>query len=260
MLRSAEHKPLEKSAFMIRLFLILILVVCFLILSIPVLFAEWVIGKISPHARDISSIRIIQFVFKLVMRITGSKVTVLGEENIPRDTAVLYIANHRSLFDTVLTYSRCPGLTGYVSKDSMAKVPLLSIWMKRLYCLFLNRTDIREGMKTILAGIEQMKNGISMCIFPEGTRNKEPDAPMLPFKEGSFKMAEKSGCPIIPIALTNTADILENHFPRIKPANVILEYGKPIYIKELDKENRKFLGAYTQKIIQDMLDSQQNML
>ena len=127
--------------------------------------------------------------------------------------------------------------------------------MKRLYCLFLNRTDIREGMKTILAGIEQMKNGISMCIFPEGTRNKEPDAPMLPFKEGSFKMAEKSGCPIIPIALTNTADILENHFPRIKPANVILEYGKPIYIKELDKENRKFLGAYTQKIIQDMLDS-----
>ena len=83
---------------------------------------------------------------------------------------------------------------------------------------------------------------------------------MLPFKEGSFKMAEKSGCPIIPIALTNTADILENHFPRIKPANVILEYGKPIYIKELDKENRKFLGAYTQKIIQDMLDSQQNML
>ena len=245
---------------MIRTIIIAIFIVAFLILSIPILFVEWIIGKFAPHARDISSLRIIQFIFKLITLLTGSKVTVIGEENVPKDTAVLYIGNHRSYFDIVLTYARCPGLTGYVAKDSMKKIPLLSTWMERLYCLFLDRSNIKEGLKTILKGIEQIKGGISMCIFPEGTRNRDANGPMLPFKEGSFKLAEKTGCPIIPMALTNTADIFENHIPRIRPAHVILEYGKPIYVKELDKETRKFLGAYTQQIIQDMLDEHQKML
>lgn len=244
---------------MIRLIVIVLSVVLFLILSIPVLGIEWIIGKFRPHTRDLSSLRIVQGMFKLILALAGSKVTIIGEENVPKDTPVLYIGNHRSYFDIVLSYSRCPGLTGYVSKDSMKKIPLLSLWMKRLYCLFLNREDIREGMKTILTGIEQIKSGISMCIFPEGTRNKDPEGTMLPFKEGSFKMAEKTGCPIIPMALSGTADIFENHVPFIRPAKVILEYGTPIYPKELSKEERKFLGAYTQKAIQDMLDGHKAM-
>lgn len=245
---------------MIRLIIIVLLVVSFLILSIPILMVEWLIGKFAPHARDISSLRIIQFIFKLIMLLTGSKVTVIGEEHVPKDQAVLYIGNHRSYFDIVLTYARCPGLTGYVAKDSMKKIPLLSTWMERLYCLFLDRTNIKEGMKMMLKGIEQIKGGISMCIFPEGTRNKDPEGPMLPFKEGSFKMAEKTGCPIIPMAITNTADIFENHIPWIRPANIILEYGEPIYVKELSKEDKKFLGAYTQRAIQTMLDGHSTML
>lgn len=245
---------------MIRLIIIVLLVVSFLILSIPILMVEWLIGKFAPHARDISSLRIIQFIFKLIMLLTGSKVTVIGEEHVPKDQAVLYIGNHRSYFDIVLTYARCPGLTGYVAKDSMKKIPLLSTWMERLYCLFLDRKNIKEGMKMILKGIEEIKGGISMCIFPEGTRNKDPEGPMLPFKEGSFKMAEKTGCPIIPMAITNTADIFENHIPWIRPANIILEYGEPIYVKELSKEDKKFLGAYTQRAIQTMLDGHSTML
>lgn len=239
---------------MIRFILIVIVVVGFLILSIPILILEYLIGLFAPKFRDITSLRLIQYVFKFILFLTGVKVTVIGHENVPTDQAVLYIGNHRSFFDILLTYSRCPGLTGYVAKDGMKKVPLLSNWMKRLYCLFLNRDDIKEGLKTILVGIDQIKNGISMCIFPEGTRNKDPQAPMLPFKEGSLKMAEKSGCPIIPMAITNSAEIFENHFPKIRPCKVILEYGTPIYPKELAKEDRKFLGAYSQKIIQDMLD------
>lgn len=236
---------------MIRLLIVAITVIGFLILSIPILIVEWIIGKFKPETRDLSSLRIVQFMFRLILWETGSNITVIGHENVPTDTPVLYVANHRSYFDILLTYCRCPGLTGYVAKDSMEKIPLLSIWMKRLYCLFLNRTDVREGLKTILTGIEQMKDGISMCIFPEGTRNHETD--MLPFKEGSLKMAEKTGYPIIPIAITNSAEIFENHFPKIKPAKVILEYGAPIYPKELSKEERKFMGAYTQNIISEML-------
>ena len=244
---------------MIRSLLIVILIVAFLILSIPILIVEWVIGKFNPYARDISSLRIVQFMFKLILFVAGTKVTVIGEDRIPKDTPVLYVGNHRSYFDVVLTYARCPGLTGYVAKDSMKKIPLLSSWMKRLHCLFLNRSDIKEGLKTILQGIDQMKNGVSMCIFPEGTRNKTDDL-MLPFKEGSFKIAEKSGCPIIPMAITNSADVLEAHMPRVKKAHVIVEYGKPIYPNELDKEQKKKIGAYCQDVIAEMLEKNKSMI
>lgn len=237
---------------MIRFIIVAITVIGFLILSIPILIIEWIIGKFNPHLRDISSLRIVQGVFRLILWETGAKIDVIGYENVPQNETVLYVGNHRSYFDILMTYCRCPGLTGYVAKDGMEKIPLLSHWMKLLYCLFLNRDDIRQGLKTILTGIEQMKNGVSMCIFPEGTRNHGPE--LLPFKEGSMKMAEKTGCAIIPMAITNSDEIYENHRPKIKPVHVILEYGKPIYPKELSKEEKKFLGAYTQDKIQKMLE------
>ena len=238
---------------MIRFILVAVTVIGFLILSIPLLIIEWIIGKFSPQAKEISSLRIIQAVFKFILWVAGTKVTVIGEENVPKDQPVLYIGNHRSYFDIIITYSRCPRLTGYVAKDSMKKVPLLSVWMTRLHCLFINRSDVKEALKTILAGIDNIKNGISMCIFPEGTRNKTEDL-MLPFKEGSFKMAEKTGCLIVPMAISGSADILEAHFPKVKPVHVIVEYGKPIDPKSLDKDTRKKIGSHCQGVIAEMLE------
>lgn len=237
---------------MIRFILVAFFLISFLILGIPILIVEWIIGKFNPDLKNKSSQRIVQYAFKIILFISGVKLTVKGFENIPKDKAVLYIGNHRSYFDIVITYSLCPGLTGYVAKKEMEKIPLLSTWMKYLHCLFLDREDMKEGLKTILTGIDYIKHGISICIFPEGTRNSGDK--MLPFKEGSLKMADKTGCPVIPMALTNTRDIFENHFPKIKKTHVILEYGEPIYPKELSKEDKKFLGAYTQKKIQEMYE------
>lgn len=243
---------------MIRFILIILIVVLYLILGIPVLLVEWVIGKINRRAKDYSCLRMVQATFKLILWVAGVDLTVIGEENVPKDQAVLYIANHRSYFDILLTYSRCPRLTGYVAKLEMMRYPLLRDWMKALYCLFLDRENVKEGLKTILKGIEYIKDGISICIFPEGTRNKGKE--MMPFKEGSLKMAEKTGCLIIPMAITNSAEIFENHMPKVKPAKVILEYGTPIDPKALSKEERKFMGAYAQKKIQEMLDKNAALL
>lgn len=246
---------------MIRFILIVITVVGYLILSIPILLVEWIIGKFSPMTKDVSSLRIIQSVFRFILRIAGTKVTVIGEENVPADTPVLYIGNHRSYFDILLTYVRCPRRTGYVAKKEMTKYPLLSNWMRYLHCLFLDREDIKQGLKTILTAIDKMKSGISICIFPEGTRNKSDDeTELLPFHEGSFKIATKSGCPIVPIAMNNTAEIFEAHFPRVKPCHVVIEYCKPIYVKELSREDRKALGAYTQNIIRKTIEKNKALL
>ena len=80
---------------------------------------------------------------------------------------------------------------------------------------------------------------------------------MLPFHKGSFKIASKARCPIVPIALTNTSAIFEDHLPLIKPAHVTLEYGKPIYPDTLDKEDQKNLERYTQNVILEMLRKNQ---
>lgn len=239
---------------MLRFIIVAVFVIGFLILSIPVFFVEWIIGKYNPRLRDRSSLRIVQGAFKIVIWLSGVRLTVIGEERIPKDTAVLFIGNHRSYFDIVLTYARCAGLTGYVAKKEMLKIPLLSRWMKLLHCLFLDRTDIRAGLKTILEAIELVKSGVSIMIFPEGTRGSAgSELEMLPFHEGSFKIATKSGCPIIPVAISNSSALFEDHFPRIKPVPVTIEYGEPIYPKELPREEQKFLGRHVQELILDTL-------
>ena len=226
---------------MIRFLLIALLLFLYLLLGIPVLLVEKLVAKINPHARDISCLRMVQWAFKLMLWITGADISYIGRENVPKDRAVLYVGNHNSYFDILLTYSQCPGLTGYVAKSEMLRYPLLRDWMKRLYCVFLDRSDLRAGMQMILTCIDYIKNGISICIFPEGTRSK--DGQMQPFHEGSLKMAAKTGCPIIPMAISNSAQIFENHMPFVRPCKVIVEYGAPVYPKELSKEDQKFLGA-----------------
>ena len=142
---------------MIRIILVAVFLITFLIVSIPILFFEWIVGKFNPYAADLSSLRIVQWAFKVVLLLAGTKITIIGEEHVPKDQAVLYVPNHLSYFDIVITYSRCPGLTGYIAKDKMARYPVLSVWMKRLYCLFLDRKDMREGLKMVLTGIDQIK-------------------------------------------------------------------------------------------------------
>lgn len=239
---------------MIRTIFAVLFAVVYLICGIPVLGIEWIIGKFNKEKMDVSSLRMVQWALGTIGKICGVKLTVIGKENIPKDQAVLYVCNHRSYFDIILGYSIMPGLTGYISKDDLEKVPLLNIWMRRLYCLFLNRTDMKQGLKTILKAIEYIKQGVSICIFPEGTRNRGEEGSLLEFKEGSFKIAEKTGCPVIPIAISHTADVLLNHMPKVTPCHVTIEYGEPIYPKELPKEQKRALGAMTKGRIQEMLD------
>lgn len=236
---------------MIRLVLVVIALLLFAIFSLPMYLVQYFVGKKNPDKQFQIGQAVTRGLFNVVLFFTGAKKKVVGLENVPKDEAVLYVANHRSYFDILLGYATVPTLTSFVSKKEFEKIPCLRTWMRYMKCLFLDREDIREGLKTILQGIEQMKAGYSVFIMPEGTRNH--DKAMIPFHEGSFKLAEKSGCAIIPIAIDNTDELFENHFPFIHAAHVSITYGKPIYMKDLDKEQKKKIGIYTQNIINQMM-------
>lgn len=239
---------------MIRFLLVCFILIFYLIVTLPLVLVEFLIGKINPDIKDKSTRRLVRVMFKLFIFITGSKIELRGIDNLPpTDEAVLFVGNHRSFFDILVTYAYLDRPLGYVAKDSLKKAPILNIWMDFIHCLYLNRTDLKQGMKTILEGANQIKSGTSVFIFPEGTRG-HTEGQMAPFKEGSLKMAQKAKCKIVPIALTNTAAIWEDHFPKMKAAHVILEIAPPIDIETLEADDKKHLGAYSQKIIQEILD------
>ena len=244
---------------MIRFILTAGFVILFLVFSIPLLVVEWILGKFNMDLKNRSSLAIVNWAFRVCLCFSGVKLTVLGEDRVPTNEAVLYVGNHRSYFDILLTYVRVPRPTGYVAKKEMLHYPLLSNWMKNLHCQFLDRENLKEGMKTILTCIEEIKSGVSICIFPEGTRNKENDT-FLPFHQGSFKIAEKAGCAIVPMCLNNAAGIFEDHLPKIKKAHVILEYGTPIYMNTLSKEEKKGIAELVQKQIETMYHNNKHLV
>lgn len=229
---------------MIHLFLAVMAAFLFLVLTLPVLFILWQIGKKNPEKRDNIAFKMVRWIFKVIIVVSGIKLTVKGEENIPKDQGVVYIANHRSIFDIVITFSRFFAPTCIVAKKELERVPIFKTWLIYNKALLLDRNDLRQGMETIKKATDFAKNGTSVLIFPEGHRSKsEDECEMLEFHEGSFRISTRSGCPVVPIALHNTREIWEAHFPWIKATRVTLEYLPPIYPDTLTRDEQKHLGA-----------------
>lgn len=174
---------------------------------------------------------------RLAWHIAGLKVETNGLENIPEDRAVLFVANHAGMFDIVASYPLMKRPTGYVAKKEVKKIPGLSWWMYFINCVFLNRKDPRKGLKAILKSSEFIKNGVSMFLFPEGTRSK--DGKLHEFKDGGFKIATKIVAPIIPVGILGSSAMFEDQFPKVKPGTVTLNFGQPIYTEGLSRSELK---------------------
>lgn len=243
---------------MIRFLLVLIFLIFFFLLSLILLPIEWIIGKFNKNTKDITSLRIVQGAFHIILFLSGVKTTVIGKENIPTDEPLLFVGNHRGFFDVIISYTFMKNATGFVAKKEMRKALIIRRWMENLYCLFLDRENMKEGLKTILQGIDYVKNGKSIVIFPEGTRNKGDG--VQDFHAGSFKFAEKTGCKIIPVAQNNTEAIFEKQFPWIKSAHTVIEFGKPIDLNDLSKEERKRIAVYTHDLIEEMYNKNQALI
>ena len=233
---------------MIRFIIAVIVVVIEFILAVPLGLIALLIGLFSKKAKDKWVRGFIVSYFAVIDFISGAKVTYKGIENIPKEGAVLYVANHQSFFDVLLITTKLPYVTGYVAKKSFEKVPIFAQCMKLTHSLFLDREDIKQGLKVILQAIELVKSGISVFIFPEGTRSKT--GKMADFKEGSMKVAVKGGCPVIPIAISNTSAIFEDHFPKLYPAKVIIEFLPQVDPESFDKDEKKHLGKYCHDMIE----------
>jgi 1-acyl-sn-glycerol-3-phosphate acyltransferase len=181
-----------------------------------------------------------------LVRLSGSKITVSGEENIPKDTAVLFVSNHQGNFDIPILLGYIQKPKAFISKIEVKKMPFIGTWMEQLNCLFMDRKNVRQSVKAINEGARLLQNGTSLVIFPEGTRSKGDG--MAEFKTGSFKLATKSGVPITPVTINGSYKIMELQGFWIKPAEVHIVVHPPIYPQQ---EEAKELALKSERIIKE---------
>lgn len=223
------------------------------ICSIPFLIYGMLLGRINRTKGRRFAYRFNRFVSVNLMRLSGANYQVTGLENIDESQNYLFVSNHTGLMDspTLMVFVKQP--LSFISKMEMAKVPILKQWMLLAKCLFLDRSNNRAAIKTILQGIDNLKQGDNLAIFPQGTRSQHGE--FLPFKQGSFKLATKSGTPIIPVTIKGSDVHLENNGFNVKPCKIFVDFGQAIDPKSLTAEEQQHLATTISKQIKAKYDS-----
>ena len=242
---------------MIKAIIILLYVILAVILCLPYHLYLWILSKTNKYKSWHKSWRFVRGFFRSVLKLAGTNIDIKGFDNlskVPSDKGILFIGNHRSYFDIIILQAIVDRPLGFIAKKEFKSVPLFSWWVADIGSLFLDRKDIRAGLETINTGTENMKQGLSLGLFPEGTRNHNKE--MLPFKTGGYRMAEKSDSAMVLCALTGFDNIFENNKPfGIKKCTVTVEFSEPFYPHEMEtKERKEFYNSIPGKI-QTMLDN-----
>ncbi|EEM11348.1 MULTISPECIES: lysophospholipid acyltransferase family protein [Bacillus] len=201
----------------------------------------------SPQEKDRLVYKTTNWFGKKMVRVAGSTVQVNGIENVPKDKPVLVVSNHQSDMDipVLLGYLNKP--IGFVSKAEIKKFPIVPTWMELMNCVFMDRSNRRQSLQAIKDGIELLKNGHSIVIFPEGTRSKTGE--MGEFKAGSFHLAVKAGVAILPVTVDGTYKMFEANGNRMKPAHATVTISKPITPEQYASMDIKELTQHTKDII-----------
>ena len=188
---------------------------------------------------------------KGILKIIGADVQIKGKENLPEHGPAVYIGTHKSYLDIVVMIATIDDPILFIGKAEVKKLPFVRVWFRDIGGLYMDRSDMRQSFKVIIDGIEKLKNGHSVAIFPEGTRKMSRE--INDFKAGSFKLATKANVPIVPIAMQDTFKLLEEH-RRATPSKVYVNVGKPIDVVNLTKEQKQTIAKDTQLYIKQLLD------
>lgn len=175
---------------------------------------------------------------RVILKATGTKLTVEGVEHIPRTEPVVFYPNHQGDLDILLAVAVIPRQLGFIAKKQAAWLPFLNLWMLAMGCVFIDRGNISQGIKAIAKGTARVRDGRAMCVFPEGTRSRGPH--MLPFRNGAFRLAVRAEAAIVPVTIDGAYKVWEEHH-QIRPALVRVVIHKPIQTAGLSPEERKAL-------------------
>jgi 1-acyl-sn-glycerol-3-phosphate acyltransferase len=206
--------------------------------------------------RDTLVARVTREWAQAMVRAGGGTVEISGNELIPPEGPLVFIANHQGNYDIPIMIGYVGRAKALISKIEVLKLPFIRTWMKLMQCRFLDRKNLRQSAGVIAEAVEVVRQGYPMVIFPEGTRSKSDR--MGPFKHGSFRLAFQSGAPIVPVTIDGSWRLMEQQ-GRMKPGTVRVTVHPPIPTAGLSKEEQAALPDTVRTIIATALPGQMDM-
>jgi 1-acyl-sn-glycerol-3-phosphate acyltransferase len=176
----------------------------------------------------------------IILFCAGCGVIVSGTENIPPkgNTGVCFVCNHSGIADILLLFITAGRPFGFIAKKEILFVPFINLWLALLGGVFMDRNSPRKSLDAINRGVEKIKKGRSMAVFPEGTRSRGRG--LLPFKSGSFHLAAASGADIVPVALTGSYELFEKR-GLVCPRPLYVSFGKVIKTAEEESGRKRHI-------------------
>lgn len=204
------------------------------------------------YTRDVVAFKAPKKWAHAILKTAGVTVNVTKKEELPKES-VLFVCNHEGNFDIPVMIHAIDKPFGFVSKIEVKKIPFLDKWMGLMNCIYLDRTDRRSSLQMIKDGINSLKSGHSIMIFPEGTRSKGQG--MNEFKAGSLKLAKSAQVKIIPVAISGTSNIMEKYNnKKMVPGEVNVSILPAIEPKIFKEKSLQEVADYVKALIQDELN------
>lgn len=152
-----------------------------------------------------------------------------GAENLPEQDGFVMYPNHQGLYDVLAIAGACSRTFTVVAKKEVEHIPFLKQVFACIHALFMDRENLRQSMQVINEAADAVKEGKNVILFPEGTRSRKGNQ-LLEFKSGSFKIAVKAKCPIVPVALKNCFVPFDSN--TVRPVTVEVHFLDPIPYEE----------------------------
>lgn len=204
-------------------------------LGLITVIAGSVVIVVAPIDRDGKVVqRTIKWWGRTLLRLARIPVEVQGLEHLAPGQAYVFAANHRSNFDIFTLIAILPGRLMFVAKKSLFHIPLFGQALTRMGSVPLDRSNIKQAIKSLDRAAARVQAGASMIIFPEGTRVPTPE--LIPFKKGVFVMASKAGQPIVPVSLSGTRYIQPRGTIEVRPGPVKVVISPPIYPQDYQRK------------------------
>ncbi len=201
-------------------------------------------GLISPYSERTNNI--VRSWARSILKISGISVKVKGLEKLDPKQSYLFMSNHQSTFDIMTCLSVIPGTARFLAKQELFRIPVFAQGMRAVGMIPIDRGNSKKARQSLDKAIEEIKKGVSVIIFPEGTRTK--DGNIQPFKKGGFVLAIKGGIPIAPMVLTGAMEIMQKKDLRLHKGSIQIEFLEPIPTENYKYEQR-------QQLIQDIRNS-----
>jgi 1-acyl-sn-glycerol-3-phosphate acyltransferase len=184
---------------------------------------------------------------RINLKISGTRVEVGGLENVIKDGPQIFASNHQSIYDILMLAGYLPMQFRWLAKRELFNIPFMGWHMSRMGYIKIDRSNMRQAALSFRKAAEKIKNGVSVVIFPEGTRST--DGKLQPFKSGLFSLAIHSGVPIIPVSINGSKDIIKKGSLRVNRGKITMLIGKPIDVSKYQKGDKTKLMREVGKAI-----------